>query len=211
MEDRFKSDFNFSLGKMIEGSSLVRPFLQTGENLESLSCIFGLLYVHSFRFKVVQRLGVSVAAPPRHFPRSITKISSFCASLRPCCVFSFRRPRCFLISFKSCRAANSASSACFPLALARPPLPLAGPPTSAGGSPVQPELYNRSIRLTSARSGSGCATAQGCQNRRKNSYCVSNGIPIQWKWTVVSLDLITNEVRVLLKQITHGQSIPKVN
>ena len=86
---------------MIEGSSLVRPFLQTGENLESLSCIFGLLYVHSFRFKVVQRLGVSVAAPPRHFPRSITKISSFCASLRPCCVFSFRRPRCFLISFKS--------------------------------------------------------------------------------------------------------------
>ena len=126
MEDRFKSDFNFALGKMIEGSSLVRPFLQTGENLESLSCIFGLLYVHSFRFKVVQRLGVSVAAPPRHFPRSITKISSFCASLRPCCVFSFRRPRCFLISFKSCRAANSASSA-----LARPPLPLARPaPTS---------------------------------------------------------------------------------
>ena len=31
MEDRFKSDFNFSLGKMMEGSSLVRPFLQMGE------------------------------------------------------------------------------------------------------------------------------------------------------------------------------------
>ena len=142
MEDRFKSDFNFSLGKMIEGSSLVRPFLQTGENLESLSCIFGLLYVHSFRFKVVQRLGVSVAAPPRHFPRSITKISSFCASLRPCCVFSFRRPRCFLISFKSCRAANSASSACFPLALS-PALRFRSPAHQCAGltgaaSPVQP-------------------------------------------------------------------------
>ena len=31
MEDRFKSDFNFSLGKMMEGSSLVRPFLPMGE------------------------------------------------------------------------------------------------------------------------------------------------------------------------------------
>ena len=132
---------------MIEGSSLVRPFLQTGENLESLSCIFGLLYVHSFRFKVVQRLGVSVAAPPRHFPRSITKISSFCASLRPCCVFSFRRPRCFLISFKSCRAANSASSACFPLgrlALARPPLPLARPPVRRAHRCSQPCTTGRS-------------------------------------------------------------------
>ena len=163
-------------------------------NLESLSCIFGLLYVHSFRFKVVQRLGVSVAAPPRHFPRSITKISSFCASLRPCCVFSFRRPRCFLISFKSCRAANSASSACLLPPRPRPPSASARPPTSAPGSPVQPALYNRSIRLTSPRSGSRCATAQGCQKRRKNSYCVYNGIPIQWKWTALSLDLNTNEV-----------------
>ena len=91
---------------------------------------------------MIQRLGVSCAAPPRHFPRLFTKISSFCASLRPCCVFSFRRPHCFLISFKSCRAANSASSACFPLA--RPPLPLARPPARRARLCSQPCTTGRS-------------------------------------------------------------------
>ena len=134
------------------GHHLVWPFLRIkGKSLFVFLYLWVSLY-SQLPIKVIQRLRVSDAAISRHFQGLFTKLSSFCASLRPCCVCSFRRPRCFLISFRSCRAANSASSACFCFALF---LLFRSPTTTlCAACKAITALYNPSNRLASARSGS---------------------------------------------------------
>lgn len=138
-------------------------FSDKGKSLFAFLYLWVSLY-SQLPIKVIQRLGVSDAAVSRHFPRFFTKLWSFCASLRPCCVFSFRRPRCFLISFKSCRAANSASSACFFRSL----------PSHGAACNAFTALYNPSNRLTSAGSGFRCATIQGYQTKENKTVYSSN-------------------------------------